>query len=594
MEENNKYDAQSIDGCKKYLENIITKFNISAKNSTITTEVTAFCTANSFDMSDVNFDEGQKKVKEALISKIPDTDPDHDRKVDDINTKVKEIYERNSAKKEFDEKYRKNVEKTIGITNFKIKEIEDKKEEKTEEIEDLKRELCSIEADIEKIKNAHGGNDPATTDPDFDDFDTLNNSHKECEENIKKLTEELKEQMNSVNAFKKVVGDLKKSLEFQGIKLDTTVIIDPNKEKKSSSKEENGRDGSNQDENAERNDEENEQEIQTQQSQQQVPPVVPQPMPYYSYPQMQQPKTQQVATPKQQGNGGGAVQGTNGQPQAEAQQESMLPALNDVEKARKLLELIKKDKSAKNSYIIKDESEAMNLAMCASSQNALKNVTGFNNKGKISKILEKSVTAKNVDLSARDFDEVKEAFKEFLPNVSDADMDSLLDNIYGDDKSKVSFMSKPISGDDKQKILDLIKALNTKRKSVIPKSAEKAKELSYDSTKQDAIVKLQEKIKLIEETLIMPINLKEAQQQVQKSRTFASRFSKNKGYDSGIHELSEESINGLSQKDKDKAESFINELRNGVEPEEAYEKIDDSKNINQQSRNTKSRSNHTK
>ena len=129
MEENNKYDAQSIDGCKKYLENIITKFNISAKNTTITTEVTAFCTANSFDMSDVNFDEGQKKVKEALISKIPDTDPDHDRKVDDINTKVKEIYENNSAKKEFDEKYRKNVEKTIGITNFKIKEIEDKHKE---------------------------------------------------------------------------------------------------------------------------------------------------------------------------------------------------------------------------------------------------------------------------------------------------------------------------------------------------------------------------------------------------------------------------------------------------------------------------------
>ena len=198
MDDIENYDNISIAGIQKSLNSVFGAIDFNKYSQYVKLRVNDFCAQNGYIM-DQAFDGSHEQrlvVSGDIIGQISLSDPDRDSKIQAISDNINSIYDgvNKKIKVDFDNEKRRSIESMIGAANYKIKEFEEKKQERQDEINLIELEKSTLEAEIDDIKALHGGNIPSVQDEDFAKYDEVSKSYAECEKRINKLSAEFSNQ----------------------------------------------------------------------------------------------------------------------------------------------------------------------------------------------------------------------------------------------------------------------------------------------------------------------------------------------------------------------------------------------------------------
>ncbi len=549
-----------LGGCYKALDEFWNKNKLEDQNNDLGSELEAFCTSNGIDTSDIDFNFNNiNTLKTAILNKVPDAD--RDAKETEINT----ILENHDLKKVFN-KEKNKLEIAISSAKAIMKAYEDEKSKIGEEIDRIDIVIKGIESDIEDIKNSNGGNEPVDGDSDFEKYSELVEQKEEATKNLSNKKKESKRYFDLCKDTKALIEKIVKEFKKQGIDADFKAA-DPQKiaqERKKDKEEKEGKNDSEQGEPA--------------QNQQQAAgqPYYPQ-VPFTGFPQQ-----------PMQGNGGNPQGGNNGRQQAPTsvpqqaptdggnpapQPSNNLPALSNNDKISYLKGLVSESKknfklSGGDYYKFKDDSEITRVTDYIDSFDNISSVIGFRDRNHLSKLIGENVNNSRSDILAANSDEIKEAMKVFLPTLSDSDITALYSSVYGDEVDKVKFLDEKLPSDCTE-LETLIKNLNAVNKQVLSYITNKDK---FDSLSNDAeknkVKEIQKKIAIINKYLISPINLKNASQQIERTKMATRIFNRN-GVDTNISDLSKKAREGLKPAEISASDKFREALESGVDLNDA-------------------------
>ena len=215
-------DKFSIKGCAGYITDTVNQIDFNAPMLSNKMDVEAFCVANGYDPNSLQFSGDDKELSDLKMQigaqvglNFSAGTQEYDQKMQEALNEISNIFSKNKEKfkEEFDLKFRKTLEATIGIANYKIKEFEDNKDKMQEQCNLLRLEESTYKAKIEEIRNAHGGSDPNITDSDYSEFEKAKENLEGCSKKANDLENRIKSTESDIIAFKKVATDLKSKLD---------------------------------------------------------------------------------------------------------------------------------------------------------------------------------------------------------------------------------------------------------------------------------------------------------------------------------------------------------------------------------------------
>ncbi len=483
-----------------------------------------------------------------IIGQISLSDPDRDSKIQAISDNINSIYDgiNKKIKVDFDNEKRRSIESMIGAANYKIKEFEEKKQERQDEINLIELEKSTLEAEIDDIKASHGGNIPSVQDEDFAKYDEVSKSYAECEKRINKLSAEFNNQENAILLYKKTVENIKNKLKEHNIDIDITKTLAPKEKEKNVEK--NKEDKSVKNSEFEQIDNNQMQPMQIQ---------LPQQNQAYQQPNM---PTNQIQ------NQDPAENSEKVKNQVISNFREKIPELSDEEKKKRVMTII--EKSNGKSYTLNDDNEISIIASILEDNEFAKKLGKDRNT--LENILKSSIEKNENEISSLGKDNIKKCIKEFLPDLDGAKIDELLKEVYGNDPSKTKFLENKLSSDSKKILMDIIENVNRKQNELFSyiQNEDKASKLN-ESGNKDKFLNDKNNIENITKALITPINLKESLQKIESTKGI---FKKGK-LDSGVSELSKYSRVGLTSFEKTATNKFKKGLEEDVYSAEEAAKI---------------------
>ena len=347
MDDIENYDNISIAGIQKSLDSVFGAIDFNKYSQYVKLRVNDFCTQNGYIM-DQAFDGSHEQrlvVSGDIIGQISLSDPDRDSKIQVISDNINSIYDgvNKKIKVDFDNEKRRSIESMIGAANYKIKEFEEKKQERQDEINLIELEKSTLEAEIDDIKASHGGNIPSVQDEDFAKYDEVSKSYAECEKRINKLSAEFSNQENAILLYKKTVENIKNKLKEHNIDIDITKTLAPKEKEKNVEK--NKKDKSVKNSEFEQIDNNQMQPMQPMQIQ------LPQQNQAYQQPNM---PTNQIQNQDQ------AENSEKVKNQVISNFREKIPELSDEEKKKRVMAII--EKSNGKSYTLNDDNEISIIA----------------------------------------------------------------------------------------------------------------------------------------------------------------------------------------------------------------------------------------
>lgn len=550
MDDIENYDNISIAGIQKSLDSVFGAIDFNKYSQYVKLRVNDFCTQNGYIM-DQAFDGSHEQrlvVSGDIIGQISLSDPDRDSKIQAISDNINSIYDgvNKKIKVDFDNEKRRSIESMIGAANYKIKEFEEKKQERQDEINLIELEKSTLEAEIDDIKASHGGNIPSVQDEDFAKYDEVSKSYAECEKRINKLSAEFSNQENAILLYKKTVENIKNKLKEHNIDIDITKTLVPKEKEKNVEK--NKEDKSVKNSEFEQIDNNQMQPMQIQ---------LPQQNQAYQQPNM---PTNQIQNQDQ------AENSEKVKNQVISNFREKIPELSDEEKKKRVMAII--EKSNGKSYTLNDDNEISIIASILEDNEFAKKLGKDRNT--LENILKSSIEKNENEISSLGKDNIKKCIKEFLPDLDGAKIDELLKEVYGNDPSKTKFLENKLSSDSKKILMDIIENVNRKQNELFSyvQNENKASKLN-ESGNKDKFLNDKNNIENITKALITPINLKESLQKIESTKGI---FKKGK-LDSSVSELSKYSRVGLTSFEKTATDKFKKGLEDDVYSAEEAAKI---------------------
>lgn len=550
MDDIENYDNISIAGIQKSLDSVFGAIDFNKYSQYVKLRVNDFCAQNGY-IIDQAFDGSHEQklvVSGDIIGQISLSDPDRDSKIQAISDNINSIYDgvNKKIKVDFDNEKRRSIESMIGAANYKIKEFEEKKQERQDEINLIELEKSTLEAEIDDIKASHGGNIPSVQDEDFAKYDEVSKSYAECEKRINKLSAEFSNQENAILLYKKTVENIKNKLKEHNIDIDITKTLAPKEKEKNVEK--NKEDKSVKNSEFEQIDNNQMQPMQIQ---------LPQQNQAYQQPNM---PTNQIQ------NQDPAENSEKVKNQVISNFREKIPELSDEEKKKRVMTII--EKSDGKSYTLNDDNEISIIASILEDNEFAKKLGKDRNT--LENILKSSIEKNENEISSLGKDNIKKCIKEFLPDLDGAKIDELLKEVYGNDPSKTKFLENKLSSDSKKILMDIIENVNRKQNELFSyiQNEDKASKLN-ESGNKDKFLNDKNNIENITKALITPINLKESLQKIESTKGI---FKKGK-LDSGVSELSKYSRVGLTSFEKTATNKFKKGLEEDVYSAEEAAKI---------------------
>lgn len=550
MDDIENYDNISIAGIQKSLDSVFGAIDFNKYSQYVKLRVNDFCAQNGY-IIDQAFDGSHEQklvVSGDIIGQISLSDPDRDSKIQAISDNINSIYDgvNKKIKVDFDNEKRRSIESMIGAANYKIKEFEEKKQERQDEINLIELEKSTLEAEIDDIKASHGGNIPSVQDEDFAKYDEVSKSYAECEKRINKLSAEFSNQENAILLYKKTVENIKNKLKEHNIDIDITKTLAPKEKEKNVEK--NKEDKSVKNSEFEQIDNNQMQPMQIQ---------LPQQNQAYQQPNM---PTNQIQ------NQDPAENSEKVKNQVISNFREKIPELSDEEKKKRVMTII--EKSNGKSYTLNDDNEISIIASILEDNEFAKKLGKDRNT--LENILKSSIEKNENEISSLGKDNIKKCIKEFLPDLDGAKIDELLKEVYGNDPSKTKFLENKLSSDSKKILMDIIENVNRKQNELFSyiQNEDKASKLN-ESGNKDKFLNDKNNIENITKALITPINLKESLQKIESTKGI---FKKGK-LDSGVSELSKYSRVGLTSFEKTATNKFKKGLEEDVYSAEEAAKI---------------------
>lgn len=553
MDDIENYDNISIAGIQKSLDSVFGAIDFNKYSQYVKLRVNDFCTQNGYIM-DQAFDGSHEQrlvVSGDIIGQISLSDPDRDSKIQAISDNINSIYDgvNKKIKVDFDNEKRRSIESMIGAANYKIKEFEEKKQERQDEINLIELEKSTLEAEIDDIKASHGGNIPSVQDEDFAKYDEVSKSYAECEKRINKLSAEFSNQENAILLYKKTVENIKNKLKEHNIDIDITKTLVPKEKEKNVEK--------NKEDKSVKNSEF--EQIDNNQMQPMQPMQIQLPQQNQAYQQPNMP-TNQIQNQDQ------AENSEKVKNQVISNFREKIPELSDEEKKKRVMAII--EKSNGKSYTLNDDNEISIIASILEDNEFAKKLRKDRNT--LENILKSSIEKNENEISSLGKDNIKKCIKEFLPDLDGAKIDELLKEVYGNDPSKTKFLENKLSSDSKKILMDIIENVNRKQNELFSyvQNENKASKLN-ESGNKDKFLNDKNNIENITKALITPINLKESLQKIESTKGI---FKKGK-LDSSVSELSKYSRVGLTSFEKTATDKFKKGLEDDVYSAEEAAKI---------------------
>lgn len=425
-------DKFSIKGCAGYITDTVNQIDFNAPMLSNKMDVEAFCVANGYDPNSLQFSGDDKELSDLKMQmgaqvglNFSAGTQEYDQKMQEALDEISNIFSKNKEKfkEEFDLKFRKTLEATIGIANFKIKEFEDNKDKMQEQCNLLRLEESTYKAKIEEIRNAHGGSDPNITDSDYSEFEKAKENLEGCSKKANDLENRIKSTESDIIAFKKVATDLKSKLAEHGIEVDINKSIEfEDKEKEDRPKQ-----------NQERN--KNQGQIKNQEQMGQQPLNIYFQQPEYSgAPASMEQEKEEV--------------------KKVAKTMTVDDKMTSDERKEKLNEILDKSKKSLiengKPYILSDEETLIlqsSYKMFAFSKTDEK---------MLEQVVEASISNKQQELSKPGaMDDIRSAIKHIIPEIKDNELDAFVENIYGNDPNNVTICNEKVS-DSSRAILSVL------------------------------------------------------------------------------------------------------------------------------------------
>ena len=553
MDDIENYDNISIAGIQKSLDSVFGAIDFNKYSQYVKLRVNDFCAQNGYIM-DQAFDGSHEQklvVSGDIIGQISLSDPDRDSKIQAISDNINSIYDgvNKKIKVDFDNEKRRSIESMIGAANYKIKEFEEKKQERQDEINLIELEKSTLEAEIDDIKALHGGNIPSVQDEDFAKYDEVSKSYAECEKRINKLSAEFSNQENAILLYKKTVENIKNKLKEHNIDIDITKTLAPKEKEKNVEKNKEAKSVKNSEF----------EQIDNNQMQQMQPIQVQLPQQNQAYQQPNMP-INQIQNQDQ------AENSEKVKNQVISNFREKIPELSDEEKKKRVMAII--EKSNGKSYTLNDDNEISIIASILEDNEFAKKLGKDRNT--LENILKSSIEKNENEISSLGKDNIKKCIKEFLPDLDGVKIDELLKEVYGNDPSKTKFLENKLSSDSKKILMDIIENVNRKQNELFSyiQNEDKASKLN-ESGNKDKFLNDKNNIENITKALITPINLKESLQKIESTKGI---FKKGK-LDSGVSELSKYSRVGLTSFEKTATNKFKKGLEEDVYSAEEAAKI---------------------